>query len=673
MMTTKKSINWDEANQRYLMAAVKEIREELQLFLDSLNNKDNKEESKSSGLTVANKELKKAAGEMPAPAAIETLTTIFNLSSFERKILLMCAGIELDSDFSKLVAEFQGDPSLMLPTFSTALAVFPDAHWSALSPNAPLRYWQLIELDSSQLLTKSRLKIDERVLHFLAGVDQLDERLAGIVDPYFPENDLVESHEKIVNQIINAFTHRSADTILPVIQMNGEDKADNLEIVANAASSLGLRLWTIPAFAIPVSLKEVSELARVWNREAALSASALFLDCSEMDSGDTSRMQAITAFCESIKGILFIGSRQWKPKLRRTIIGIDVQKPTAEEQNLLWEHRLGADSIKLNGELKKLISQFNMSARAIHTISKELLGENIGKEETDGKDSSIQFEKVLWKTCCAYSRPKLDDLAQRIEPIATWDDLILPEQQSSTLREIAMHVKQRAKVYEEWGFSTKSSRGLGISALFTGESGTGKTMASEVLANELNLDLYRIDLSQVVNKYIGETEKNLKKIFDAAEDGGAILLFDEADALFGKRSEVRDSHDRYANIEVSYLLQRMEAYRGLAILTTNMKSALDKAFLRRIRFVVQFPFPDAKQRAEIWQHIFPADTPKEKLDWEKLARFNIAGGNIRNIALNAAFIAANEGAPVRMSHISLAARSEYAKMEKPMSTSEMIM
>jgi SpoVK/Ycf46/Vps4 family AAA+-type ATPase len=186
----------------------------------------------------------------------------------------------------------------------------------------------------------------------------------------------------------------------------------------------------------------------------------------------------------------------------------------------------------------------------------------------------------------------------------------------------------------------------------------------------LQLDLYRIDLSQVVSKYIGETEKNLRRVFDAAEGGGAILLFDEADAIFGKRTEVKDSHDRYANIEVSYLLQRMEAYRGLAVLTTNMKNALDPAFMRRIRFVVQFPFPGAEQRAEIWSRIFPSDTPIEGLDVSQLALLNVAGGNIRNIALNAAFLAADAGEPVRMKYLLRAARSEYAKLEKPLTEAE---
>ena len=210
-----------------------------------------------------------------------------------------------------------------------------------------------------------------------------------------------------------------------------------------------------------------------------------------------------------------------------------------------------------------------------------------------------------------------------------------------------------------------------MSALFSGVSGTGKTMAAEVLARELRLDLYRIDLSSVVSKYIGETEKNLKKVFDAAEEGGALLLFDEADALFGKRSEVRDSHDRYANIEVGYLLQRMEAYQGLAILTTNLRSLLDPAFQRRLRFTINFPFPDAAHREAIWKNVFPRDTPTHRLDYKKLAQLNVTGGNIRNIALNAAFLAAEAGTPVEMVNLLEAAKLEVQKIERPLSDAEM--
>ncbi|HSU19817.1 MAG TPA: ATP-binding protein, partial [Acidobacteriaceae bacterium] len=238
------------------------------------------------------------------------------------------------------------------------------------------------------------------------------------------------------------------------------------------------------------------------------------------------------------------------------------------------------------------------------------------------------------------------------------------------LQRIAIHVRQRARVYESWGFELKGSRGLGISALFAGPSGTGKTMAAEVLARELHLDLFRIDLSQVVSKYIGETEKNLSRVFDAADQGATILLFDEADALFGRRSEVKDSHDRYANVEVSYLLQRMEAYRGLAILTTNRKSALDPAFLRRIRFVVDFQFPEAAQRVEIWRRVFPSQTPIEQIDIEKLGRLRVSGAHIHNIALSAAFLAADAGQPVRMEHIVNAAREEFAKLEMPLAETE---
>jgi SpoVK/Ycf46/Vps4 family AAA+-type ATPase len=246
-----------------------------------------------------------------------------------------------------------------------------------------------------------------------------------------------------------------------------------------------------------------------------------------------------------------------------------------------------------------------------------------------------------------------------------WDDLVLPPLQAAQLRQVAAAVRQRAKVYQEWGFAARSTRGLGISALFSGPSGTGKTLAAEVLADELKLDLYRIDLSQVVSKYIGETEKNLRRVFEAAESGGAILFFDEADALFGKRSEVKDSHDRYANIEVSYLLQRMEAYHGLAILTTNQPEAIDPAFLRRLRFIVTFPFPGPLQRAEIWRRIFPGLTPLEGLDYEQLSRWDISGGSIYNIALQAAFLAAETGGPVRMDHLFQAARNEFTRLEKP--------
>jgi SpoVK/Ycf46/Vps4 family AAA+-type ATPase len=264
----------------------------------------------------------------------------------------------------------------------------------------------------------------------------------------------------------------------------------------------------------------------------------------------------------------------------------------------------------------------------------------------------------------------LDALAHRIEPKATFDDIVLPAEQTELLRQITAQVNQRGKVYGEWGFGRRLNRGLGISALFAGESGTGKTMAAEVIANALQLNLYRIDLSAVVSKYIGETEKNLRRLFDAAEDGGAILFFDEADALFGKRSEVKDSHDRYANIEINYLLQRMESYRGLAILATNLRGSLDVAFMRRLRFIVSFPFPGIAERRRMWQIAFPPQTPTRQLDYDRLARLNLTGGSIHNAALNAAFLSADAGSPVTMPLVLAAAKAEFVKLDRPVNEAE---
>ena len=228
-------------------------------------------------------------------------------------------------------------------------------------------------------------------------------------------------------------------------------------------------------------------------------------------------------------------------------------------------------------------------------------------------------------------------------PVWGWNDIVVGDDVRRQLRELASQVEHRGRVYEPWGFGTKLGRGRGITALFAGPSGTGKTMAAEILARHLRLDLQRIDLAGVVSKYIGETEKNLRRVFDAAEASGAILFFDEADALFGTRTEVRDSHDRYANLEINYLLQRMEDYAGLAILATNRRSALDGAFVRRLRFIVEFPFPGGGDRRRIWERVFPAVAELDALDFGFLSRLEISGGNIRSIAINAAFLAAADG------------------------------
>jgi ATPase family associated with various cellular activities (AAA) len=630
-------MNWTEANQHYLMSQLDVVRGALE------------------GRTAVEAAAGGSAGSpLPPddsaqgvtcpttpPPALETLCKLFGLSSFERAVLLMCAGMELDSKFAGVCANANGDPRRDYPTFSLALGALPQAHWSALNPDAPLRAWRLIELQGGSDLTRSRLRIDERVLHFLTGVTHLDERLAGLIEPVLAPKDLVNSQRAVVERIA-AVLRNPATAGLPVIQLCGNDASSKRTVAAASCGAIGLNLSTLAAEVLPNDARELESLVRLWEREVALAASALLVEFDGMES-----RFATMRFIERVRGVLFIASSERVPLRYRASISFDVAKPTSEEQQALWK------DAGVNGQVEALTSQFDLSAANIRAAA-----------------AQSKSPEEVWAACRAQTRPRLDDLAQWIDTRATWNEIVLPAPQLAMLREIAAHVRQRAKVYQTWGFAQKCARGLGISALFTGVSGTGKTMAAEVLADELCLDLYRIDLSQVVSKYIGETEKNLRRVFDAAEGGGAILLFDEADALFGKRAEIKQGLDRYANIEVGYLLQRMEAYRGLAILTTNLKDRLDPAFLRRIRFVVQFPFPDAAERLEIWRRMFPAQTPVDGLDMAKLAKLHVAGGNIRNIALNAAFLAADANEPVRMNHVLRAARTEYAKIEKALTEAE---
>jgi SpoVK/Ycf46/Vps4 family AAA+-type ATPase len=279
----------------------------------------------------------------------------------------------------------------------------------------------------------------------------------------------------------------------------------------------------------------------------------------------------------------------------------------------------------------------------------------------------------LFAAARSLSSRDLTALAHRIEPNYTWVDIVLPEDTLAQLREVCQRVAHHQRVLGEWGFGKKISLGKGVNALFAGPSGTGKTMAAEIIANELRLDVYKIDLSAVVSKYIGETEKNVERIFTAAENANAILFFDEADALFGKRSEVRDSHDRYANVEISYLLQKMEEYEGIAILATNLRQNLDESFVQRLTFTVHFPAPDEASRRRIWAKIWPVETPRDAdLDLDFLARqFKLSGGNIKNIALAAAYLAAEDDSTVTMAHIVRATRRKYQKLGKPLTETEL--
>jgi ATP-dependent 26S proteasome regulatory subunit len=621
--------DWIEVNQRDLLRALDRVRRVLERHVAS---------------EVAEAE-EDAAAEQPSPLALAALVRLFGLSAFERDVVLLCAGVELDARFAAAVAAARGPAPE--PTFALALAALPGAHWSALTPAAPLRAWRFVELRGAGL-TSAPLRLEERILHFLTGLNQLDERLQGLVTlrpPGAPDT----AHHEMAARLAACLGRERA-----VAQVVDSDAMAREHLAAAAAATLDHGLLRLHAADVPAVPADRVALARLVAREAIL-AHAIVLVEVDGTSEDAAR---VTSFVRALGVPVVTSAAEALAGLAGFAPVFDLPAPTRDTQTGTWRRALGPLADRLNGALPPILAQFRLSTEAIQAVADDVCLAG------DAEPSS------LWDRCRRAARPAVQGLAQRIEPAAGWEDLVLPAPQLKRLREIAVHVRRRAQVYDDWGFATRGTRGLGISALFAGPSGTGKTMAAEVLARELRLDLHRIDLATVVSKYIGETEKNLRRVFDAAESGGAILLFDEADALFGKRSEVRDSHDRYANIEVSYLLQRMEAYRGLAILTSNQRSALDPAFLRRIRFVVEFPFPDATQRAAIWRRIFPASTPTAALEYERLAQLAVPGGHIRNIALHGAFLAADRDEPVGMRHLLEAARGEYAKLERPLTDAE---
>ena len=668
---------WQENNDKYLSAAFEWLRLRLtRLAVESTPippeaSQGNRVFGKKSGQrtkSVGNKEIDRAFEAVAAaesaepPPALYILSERFGLSRFEQEVLLLCAAMELDTRIANLCARAQGDPNRSYPTFALALALFDEPVWEALSPERPLRYWRLIEINQpgAQPLTTSALRAEERIVNYLKGLNYLDDRLALLLAPLnaaASEAELSPSQREAVATIVNHLEGAHTAAGPPVIQLLGNDGLSKQLVAMRAAEQLQLRLYQLPVELLPAQAAELETFARLWERESILFPFALYLDAHDLKETAPSESQALPLyrFLGRSNGLFFLDTRDIQPELGRATLTLDIAKPTPAEQETAWKAALGATVAEIPA---LLAGQFNLNITAIQQTAQKVL--------TEEPENGMALPEQIWKACLSSTRPRLDVLAQRLAPKATWDDLVLPEEEMRLLRQITDQVGQRSRVYDEWGFRQKMNRGLGINALFAGESGTGKTMAAEVIANDLRLNLYRIDLSAVVSKYIGETEKNLRRLFDAAEDGGAILFFDEADALFGKRSEVKDSHDRYANIEINYLLQRIETYCGLAILATNMKSALDHAFVRRLRFIVNFPFPGPNERKVIWQTIFPEGTPSKDLNYDRLSRLNLTGGSIHNIALNAAFLAAKAGTGVSMPPVLTAARAEFRKLEHPL-------
>ncbi|MBG0856534.1 ATP-binding protein [Streptomyces spinoverrucosus] len=592
-------------------------------------------------------------------APLDALVTCFGLTPFERDLVLLAAAQELEPTTAARCAAASGDPERAYPTFSLALAALAEPHWSALTPVAPLRRWRIVELDDDTRLTTSRLRLDERILHFLLGSPYLDARLHGRLRRAPVPDRLPPSYDLAANRVAAGWTTSPAPDVPPLVEVTGGDARSRADIAAAAASRCGLGLYATSAEDLPTDPAGRDRLARLWQREAILLPAALLVEVGELDRDQRA---ATEAFLAGAAVPVVVSSEDPLRSDRPHGARVTVPRLDDDEQLALWTEAF--EDVDLDErELRSLVAQFQLPPHVVRTAAATVRRDLPVEDELDAAH-------LAWRAGMEEARIGMDGLGRRIEPRAGWDDLVLHERQVAVLREIVAHVRQRPTVHQEWGFAGTLRRGLGVTALFAGGSGTGKTLAAEVMAKELGLDLFVIDLSQVVSKYIGETEKNLRRVFDAAERGGALLLFDEADALFGKRSEVKDSHDRYANLEVSYLLMRMEAYRGLAVLTTNMKKALDTAFLRRIRFVVDFPFPAEHERAEIWRRVLPPQAPVKDIDCDLLAQLTVAGGSIRNIALSGAFLAAEEGDRLQMRHMLAAARTEYLKLERSLTPTE---
>jgi hypothetical protein len=378
--------------------------------------------------------------------------------------------------------------------------------------------------------------------------------------------------------------------------------------------------------------------------------------------------QALLAALDAHAGISFLALEAiWEARgaLRTPrFLRVELPDTSFSERERLWRQRLNGDGPS-DAVLRTLSSTFRLTGGQIRdaaSMARSLAGWHSRTLAVDD----------LYAACRAQSSGRLDALAHKIRTTYAWSDIVLPADQIVQLREICVQVRQRQTVLEVWGFDRHLAMGKGVNALFAGQSGTGKTMAAEIIGADLGLELYKVDLSSIVSKYIGETEKNLDTIFRAAREANAILFFDEADALFGKRSEVKDAHDRYANIEVGYLLQKMEEYDGVVILATNLRKNMDDAFVRRLHMSIDFPFPEEGDRLRIWRKVFPGEAPLDHdVDLAFCARqFKLAGGSIRNVALLAAFLAAEDGQVIGMMHLARAAKREYQKLGKLMTEAD---
>ncbi|GAB4569843.1 MAG: ATP-binding protein [Anaerolineae bacterium] len=632
-----------------------------------------------------------AALEAGVHLPLHELGRRFQLSPFELDVILICLAPELELKYTRLYAYLQNDVTRRRPTHDLILSLLCrsleeriDAR-ARLSPWSPLyRYGLIAPAEGRDPWAhpggdwlSQPIRLSDRVGSFLLGIDAPDAAVASFSRRVAPRASLDELmlSEPVIHHMRRAMTARQP---LLLIGPRGIGKKHAAEALCRAHR---LSLLVADARRMTADGRSPTTAMRDLCREATLTGSAIYIDhadalwhpasqsppAADADDADhaLAAEETLALAIELATGPVFVGaSSAWDPppELAARLTVVTFPMPDFAQRHELWRRFLSGNGYRPldDADVAELADRFRFTPG---TMRRAIQAASQAREAAGTDGHQIDLES-LFDACRAQSSARMSALAQKITPLYSWEDIILPHDVMAHLREVCAHARFRHRVFDEWGFRGKISLGKGLSVLFVGPSGTGKTMAAEIIARELRLDLYKIDLSAVVSKYIGETEKNLRAIFDEAERSHVVLFFDEADSVFGKRSEVKDAHDRYANIEINYLLQKIEEYEGIVILASNFQKNIDEAFTRRMRFIVEFPFPEEEDRYRIWRRIFPADTPLgADIDFEFLARqLKITGGSIRNIALGAAFMAAADSGVVHMEHVIRATRREFQKM-----------
>lgn len=613
---------------------------------------------------------------------LRQLARLFSLSRLEQQAVLICLAPELRRKYDRIYAYLQDDITRKRPSLDLVLDLLVDEEserWEArarLDEGCGLFVHKLVYAteDSNSPSGSSGLarllQLDSRILQFILGNGQIDTRVAKFarlvsLEQYMPCADLAQLND--LRRLINNSLQDGVAIRRLQLHLQGTEGIGQRDLAIALCQALGYPLLLVDGRALSAAAGQSETVLSLLCRESLLLQAPLLIENIDdwlLDENTArSRLATLGRALNRYFWLSFTSAGKSWPSTQMpadaALLNIPVQLPDNEQQASVWQQALtGVKIDATQQELDHLIQQFRLSRHQIELVSQRL--------QLQGRGSERLALSVLARACADVSHHGLGELAVRVKAQYQWEDLVLPVELRDWLQNICAQVRFRRRVFDQWGFAQKLPYGRGLSVLFSGNPGTGKTMAAQVMANDLGLELYKIDLSGVVSKYIGETEKNLSRVFSEAQTSNAILFFDEADALFGKRTGVSDAHDRYANIEVSYLLQKMEEYDGIVILATNLRNNIDEAFVRRIRFILEFPFPDIDSRRQIWSKSIPAAMPKaDDIDYQWLAeRIKVAGGNIKNIVLNAAFSAARENEPLNMLHLLGGCKQEFQKIGK---------